>query len=214
MRYARIGFAGATRAIHPVDQALAAVDGASRESILHVDAAAGQVTLLYRFTGEPGAVEAALADRTDVLEVEFIDEPAGFSAYIRASTDRAEGVLLPLVHGHGLVLDTPVEITADGVAVTLVGTQAGLRAALDDIPVDVTWSVLDTGKYAFSPSGALSELTPRQREVFRTAVEEGYYDNPRQITQRQLAEELGCKASTVDNHLRKVEKHVLAGLLG
>ena len=49
--------------------------------------------------------------------------------------------------------------------------------------------------------------------MFETAVEEGYYDVPRQATHKDIADNLGCAPSTVDEHLRKAESRVVTGLI-
>ena len=60
----------------------------------------------------------------------------------------------------------------------------------------------------------LSALTDRQLEVFRTAVESGYYEIPRRATHKEIADSLGCAPSTIDEHLRKAESRVLQSLVG
>lgn len=52
-------------------------------------------------------------------------------------------------------------------------------------------------------------LTPKQRLIFDSALNEGYWDTPRRITLSDLAELLGLSKSTLSVHLHKIEGIVL-----
>ncbi len=52
-------------------------------------------------------------------------------------------------------------------------------------------------------------LTPRQRLIFDSALNEGYWDTPRRITLSALAKLLGLSKSTISVHLHKIEGIVL-----
>ena len=56
-------------------------------------------------------------------------------------------------------------------------------------------------------------LTTRQREVVTEALARGYYDWPREITNQDLAEELGISRATLHEHLRKAEQTLLSAAL-
>ena len=51
-------------------------------------------------------------------------------------------------------------------------------------------------------------LTPRQRFVFDTAMQEGYYDVPRRITLTQLADVLAVAKSTLSAQLQRIESSI------
>ncbi|MFD1562718.1 helix-turn-helix domain-containing protein [Haloarchaeobius amylolyticus] len=55
----------------------------------------------------------------------------------------------------------------------------------------------------------LDRLTPRQREAFDLACERNYYAWPREISTRELADELGVSKTTLLEHLRKAEAKLL-----
>ncbi|MDX1745970.1 MAG: helix-turn-helix domain-containing protein, partial [Halobacteriales archaeon] len=55
-------------------------------------------------------------------------------------------------------------------------------------------------------------LTARQREILDTAVDIGYYDDPRRATVADVASELGINQSTASEHLRKLEARVFRTL--
>ncbi|WP_224450434.1 helix-turn-helix domain-containing protein [Haloprofundus salilacus] len=57
-----------------------------------------------------------------------------------------------------------------------------------------------------SASTFLPNLTNRQREVFLTAYERGYYEIPRETTTREIADTVGVGRRTVEHHLRRAEE--------
>lgn len=59
----------------------------------------------------------------------------------------------------------------------------------------------------------LSSIPPRQREFLNTAVEQGYFEIPRQVTLEEVAEEMGITKTTASNHLRKVERQLVEFIL-
>jgi predicted DNA binding protein len=121
---------------------------------------------------------------------------------------------MALGHEYGLMVDTPIEFTDRGDAhVTVVGRHEKLRGALEAAPESVSVSVEQVGEYTHADRDVLSLLTARQREVFETAVERGYYEIPRLVNQRELAETLDLAPSTVDEHIRKAESRVLSAVL-
>lgn len=52
----------------------------------------------------------------------------------------------------------------------------------------------------------LPELSARQREVFVTAYERGYYELPRKTTTEEIADAVGVERRTAEDHLRRAEK--------
>ncbi|NJE00889.1 helix-turn-helix domain-containing protein [Thermococcus sp. JdF3] len=58
-------------------------------------------------------------------------------------------------------------------------------------------------------SSPLSKLTKRQAEVLLLAYKSGYFNEPRKVTLRELAEMLNLSPSTVKEHLRKGLKRLL-----
>lgn len=56
-------------------------------------------------------------------------------------------------------------------------------------------------------------LTPEQLETLRTAVEEGYYRVPREITTRDLAERLGSSHQSVSELLRRGTENLVTAML-
>ncbi|MFA6072883.1 MAG: helix-turn-helix domain-containing protein [Candidatus Woesearchaeota archaeon] len=56
-------------------------------------------------------------------------------------------------------------------------------------------------------------LTEKQKQAFKLAVEKGYYGYPRKIDIIQLSKEFNCSHSTFQFHLRNAEKKLMPTLL-
>ncbi|PSP94955.1 DNA-binding protein, partial [Halobacteriales archaeon QS_1_68_44] len=156
----------------------------------------------------------ALGEQPEVFDHDVVDlAGSGYHAFVQAESTESGGFLLDIAYDHTLIVDTPLEFADDRLRATLVGTHENLRAALGAVPDGLEFSVDDAGTYIPGSEDLLSPLTDRQLEVFETAVQEGYYDVPRQATHKDIAENLGCAPSTVDEHLRKAESRVVTGLI-
>ena len=59
----------------------------------------------------------------------------------------------------------------------------------------------------------LGSVPPRQRELITLALEEGYFDIPRQTTLEELAEKMDITKTTASNHLRKAERSIMEFLV-
>jgi len=137
-----------------------------------------------------------------------------FHCYVHVPPGEPAGSLMTLAQRYALMIDTPLEFTDRGALRTrLVGTHEMLRQALDQVPETIQVTVEQVGQYTPERGDMLSMLTDRQLEVFRTAVDLGYYEIPRRATHEDIADNLGCAPSTVDEHLRKAESRVLSTLV-
>lgn len=65
----------------------------------------------------------------------------------------------------------------------------------------------------FSVESLLPSLSDRQREVFLTAHEHGYYEIPRGTTTTEIADVIGIGRRTVEHHLRCAEEKLADALV-
>ncbi|MHB9288541.1 helix-turn-helix domain-containing protein [Halobacteriales archaeon Cl-PHB] len=215
MRYATLKLRPPSDGIHPVGRLLAAEPAVTRERLVHVNALSnGDGILYYRLSGDADVVAAELERHDRVRSLDVYHERADqFYLYIYVTPGEPAGSLMALVDRYALILDTPIEFRDDGsLVVTVAGQQDLIQGAFKRIPDTVQWEVLRAGTYDPDTGGAAERLTSRQREVVETAVELGYYEVPRRATHEDIAEELGCATSTVDEHLRKAESSLLTSL--
>lgn len=202
--------------IHPVDSVIASHPAVTREALVHINALwDGTGILLYRLCGDSSALSEALNDTPDVLTQEEFDVQGDvFHLYLHVRPGEPAGTLMALVQQYALIIETPLVFTDRGrLRVTVAGTHTRLQQAMAEIPATIHLCVDQVSQYSPDCSPPLSRPTERQVEVLRTAVEHGYYDIPRQVTHADIAHDLDCAPSTIDEHLRKAESSVFSSFI-
>ncbi|MCU4752215.1 helix-turn-helix domain-containing protein [Halobacteria archaeon AArc-curdl1] len=90
------------------------------------------------------------------------------------------------------------------------------RALLESFSVTVEskreLAVTDIGRSLSGEDPSTPSLSPRQREVFRCAVEGGYYEIPREISMTTVANRVGIDRRTADEHRRQAERKLLGSI--
>lgn len=155
------------------------------------------------FEGEcPGVLGADVtgADGNTILQLHF--HPTG------ALRDLIE------LHGsHAVVVDYPIEYVDPPdptIRMVQVGQIDELRQVIEEIRELACVTIEEVGSYEPLSNRLFCGLTERQQQVLRTAIERGYYDVPRDVTYEDIARDLDCSASTVGQHLRRIEARILS----
>jgi DNA-binding CsgD family transcriptional regulator len=140
------------------------------------------------------------ADGNTILQLHF--EPSG------AFRD-----LVDLHQRHAVVVDYPIEYVDPPdptVRMVEVGQVKELRAVIEEVRELACVTIEEVGSYEPLSNRLFCGLTDRQQQVLRTAIERGYYDVPRDVTYEDIARDLDCSASTVGQHLRRIEARILS----
>lgn len=105
----------------------------------------------------------------------------------------------------------PTYLSRDnGLFMTIQGTPKGLKTIKDKLELlipekmEMRISKMIAGDWMAAP-----QLPERRNAVIRTAVEDGYYNTPRQCTQKDIAEKMGIKQGTVAEHLQYAESIII-----
>jgi DNA-binding CsgD family transcriptional regulator len=69
-------------------------------------------------------------------------------------------------------------------------------------------------EYRSSKSLLLPGLTNRQHEIVKYAIKHGYYEQPRKISSEKIAKAFNISVSTLNEHLRKIERISMYFLYG
>lgn len=158
-----------------------------------------------------------------VKQMEVVSLSKG-SADVMMATESDIGVSHALARSKCFSLE-PV-VTHHGVdnVILFAPSFKAFREFLDMLPDDFEVKIkrkryitdgVSAGFSTFSSVGflelkAASELlSEKQREIFNLAVSKGYYEVPKRLTLRELAEATGIKASTLQEHLSKAESKLL-----
>ena len=105
---------------------------------------------------------------------------------------------------------SPTHLTPSGVTITIRGTKSAIRSFRKNLldSIDDNFSVKLSSESYNSPE-FLDMLPPKQRLVLDKAIEMGYYNRPRECTQRNIAEVLKIKQATVSEHLQSAESNII-----
>jgi len=110
----------------------------------------------------------------------------------------------------GGFVSLPYEIRGGKVKATFLGSAKQLRDSIKLLEdAGVRYRVVSLTDAQFPPHSPLNRLTEKQRRVFITAHNLGYYDVPRKVRLVQLAERLDLAYSTLDVQLRRAERRLL-----
>jgi predicted DNA binding protein len=131
---------------------------------------------------------------------------------------RPGDMICPTLLKHGFVHSAPVRIEngRETWKVVFAGEREEIAPQLDKVRADGLAEVTVESVSSADPSNGgverqrrLDTLTPTQREVFKFAREEGYYEWPRGISTRELARKFDVSKTTFLEHLRKAEAKLL-----
>lgn len=109
-----------------------------------------------------------------------------------------------------LWLVSPSYTHPNGLRLTIRGTTGSLRQMRTDLEeVLIDGYTMKLGSESeFNPE-FVDFLPERQTVVLNKAIGMGYYDRPRQCTQRDIADELNLKQATVSEHLQAAESAII-----
>ena len=107
----------------------------------------------------------------------------------------------------------PYTFSEDGISISLRGVPKGISrflALANDIMPPDSVKVVNEGEGEGGPRALLGD---RQWEVVQAAVQWGYYDDPKGVSMRQMAERLKMARSTLGEHLHNAEATIMRWLV-
>lgn len=214
MRTATVRIEPPPRGLHPADAEMAARPGVEREAIDHVTGMAdGTGVVLCRLRGDAAEVDRVLSANDDVIDHHLTTVDGVVYAHVHFEPTETTEALLELRRSHEVVVRMPIRLLSDGrLEVTAVGDDRTLQRAIDGVPDSLDVELVEIGEYEPSAGDPGALLTDRQLEVLDAAIEVGYYEEPREGTQADVADAVGLAPATVGEHLRRIEGKVLRSL--
>ena len=114
----------------------------------------------------------------------------------------------------GAYLALPYAINEGRVLATLLGNKNSIQHFLRSLTkAKLSHRLVSLGDARFSPNSPMQLLTQKQQRVIQLAFRFGYYDIPRRVGSRDLAEKLGIRETTLIMHRRKAERKLLTEIL-
>jgi hypothetical protein len=194
-------------AFQPLDAALLEEPDVRREAVHHLDRLAdGTAVAMFEVSGDPDRIMELFEIHNEALGHQTTrgDGTVLFHSHFEPTplVDR----LLDLMEEFEFALDMPMVFTDDGrLRVTIIANDETISAVFASMPDDIHFEVERTGEYEAGSGRIFSLLTERQREVLRAAIDCGYYREPREATHADVADAVGLTATTVGEHLRRIE---------
>ncbi|MDS0474066.1 helix-turn-helix domain-containing protein [Natrinema sp. 1APR25-10V2] len=78
---------------------------------------------------------------------------------------------------------------------------------------DISYELKSIKEQEQTMASAQYDLTPKQRETLVTALEAGYYEAPRTVTMRELADQMGIAQQTLSNRFRAAHNNLITSTL-
>ncbi|MDY6819184.1 MAG: helix-turn-helix domain-containing protein [Halobacteriales archaeon] len=203
--------------LHPMGESCA--DQAFRRGTIHQFSILedGTAVVLREVSGDLDCARRLLEthDTTLGYSVSGGSEGEGL-AYVHADPPGWIAEVVKLPRRYELVVDFPLEgVGENAIRVTMISEdRAILQQALADIPDEVDITIERIGAYSEEMADLTAVLTSRQQEILDVATDLGYYDVPRQATHEDIAKETGLAASTVSEHMQKIEARAFSALAG
>lgn len=201
--------------IHPMYDLMANAPYIETATLIDWNFSGDEFAVLQYTEGDIDRFHAALAEVPIVIDYELtrISERACY-AYIRDETTEPQQELFGLIEGSSITVVSPVEYSQSGAAsFSVFGPPAEIQTALDQMPDPIEVTVEQIGSMATTPGLLETELSDRQREAVEAALDTGYYEIPREASQSEVAERIGCAPSTAAEHLQKAETKLLKAIL-
>lgn len=155
--------------------------------------------------------ERALESQTLIEEYCYLAEVDGQRLYVISHTDGAESELsYPLIFENNiLVLDARGD--KDGIKMrTRCPTKSALinyREGCEDKGIPFKLQKIYQSKRQLVSEGK-NTLTDVQQATFLTALELGYFENPREVKMADIADELNVTTQAVSTRLRRAQKQL------
>jgi hypothetical protein len=173
-------------------------------------------THLYAIDGDAETFESSASETSGVesVSVSAITEPVSYVLLeLRDAGVPIFGRAADAIDRAGLVVRRPLVYRDGTIHGHIVGDPETLQDTLDTLPGSVEIEVRAITDFPSARVNPATELSERQQEAIRTALDMGYYDTPRAVTHTDIASELGCASNTASEHLQKGEtKLVRAGM--
>lgn len=173
----------------------------------------GTAVGIFRFRGDAEQLVRLESESPTIISCTVTPGQIGL-AYLHYEPPGFEGALLELFDSEAISVDWPMVETPDGLQVTFFGEDVALQRLVANIPEPIDLTLEGTGDFSPSMDDPTAQLTDRQAEIMRAAVAAGYYEIPRRVTQRGLADELGVSRGTIADHLRRIESKLIRAVVG
>lgn len=194
---------------HPMTREMDEEGISAKRTVTGISVTDDHIRMVFETAADRDALERVLEATGNVTEYKIVAAGDEMNyVYMEEEARSLEASLQGVLDEYGLILVPPFEFTTDGIRMVVAGEQEDIQKALDALPDGLEVELEYLGEYS---GGGMNDgqLTERQREAVAAAVDVGYYAVPREGGVQDVAERLGCAASTASDHLRRAEAKVM-----
>jgi len=200
---------------HPMVEFIREADVVDYEELLTWNVREAVEYELFYVVAEIDAYRERIAtvDSIRWYELTPVDDDA-FYVYVCQERRAAEAAWREAFADRDILVVPPIRYHDDGTFdVTLLGDGENLRAVVEGLPDSVEATVLEVGDYDRRHPRVTGDVTDRQLEAARVAVDAGYYERPREASLAAVADRLDVAESTASNLLQEAESRVMHAVL-
>lgn len=170
------------------------------------------IPFFWAYDADTAALEKRLPDRENIRDVELLDE-FDEQALFRIEWPADINGLVQAINEYGVMILEAVGTAERWEFQFWFPNESDVAAFSADCDrSDVTLN-LQRLYHPDEPAVDTSGLTATQRETLLTALEEGYFAIPRDITTEELGDRLGISDQAVSERLRRAQTTVFTSLL-
>jgi len=200
---------------HPLGRRLSEEPSLQREAVHHFERVDdGTILLLAEGSGDRDRYEEIMSSEPTVRDYMVSGEDR-WLAVSQFESNETLREILEWQQREDIIVETPLRFQQDGSQqMTVIGDEESFRTlyeeatSLDAFDIEV----VETGEYTPDTDRLARTLTTRQQEILSTAVDLGYYREPREATHEDVATALELSSSAVGTHLRRIEERVFGAL--
>jgi len=160
-------------------------------------------------------VDLLYVEGIGITEIEILGKER--EKYICLVKTEKENKFHELFTDFNLILppDRPLVLTPHLMKISFISYEDQLKSVLNQLKTilpeeNLRVAQIQDIKHEFNSYHSL--LTSRQLEIIHYAVEHGYFEIPRRISAKELAEFFHISVSALNEHLRKVERKIFGAL--
>ncbi|WP_247730999.1 bacterio-opsin activator domain-containing protein [Halovivax limisalsi] len=162
---------------------------------------------------EQEAFEDAFRDDPSVDHVVLVDEVDEARLYRGEWTENVETIVYAYVDLGATILQAIGKADTWELRMRFDGQDSLLQFQAYCDETGISYELTRIQEQEQPMASAQYDLTPAQRETLVTALEAGYYEVPRELTMRELADEMGVAQQTLSNRFRAAHNNLITSTL-
>ncbi|MHA1270968.1 MAG: helix-turn-helix domain-containing protein [Candidatus Helarchaeota archaeon] len=146
------------------------------------------------------------------LGIKYIEELAKLDDdYICFVKTQRKNKFHELISDFDLLLHYPLIFTRNCLKISVISSEYQLRSVINFFNQYVSkenFKILSIMPIKSNINSLYSVLTPKQFEIMKYAVKNGFYEIPREINVNQISKTFNISVSAVHEHIRKAERSI------